>query len=172
MMAHAKDVFNNETQQRNPEFFTRNQYGELVGNDTIYTSFTHRIEDMLLPSSLFHSCSINGKACGPKDFTSFFSSVYGLCYTFNSGLDGHPLIKATLAGPLTGLELLLNVERDSYLDNPLTLTVPSWSSIVLLFRLGTVLSARSKGNRYEDNARLAFNLTIYTALYLEEHCPQ
>ena len=56
--------------------------------------------------------------CGSSNFSSFINSVFGQCYTFNSGHYGFPLINATMAGHLNGLKLLLHVERDSYLDSP------------------------------------------------------
>ena len=118
ILAGSNDVYNNESKQRYPELFNRT-FGEVSENQNYFTLFSNRIEDMLLPSSIFSSCYINGEICGAKNFTSFSNSFYGLCYTFNSGLNGHPLINTTLAGHATGLNLLLNIERDSYLDNPI-----------------------------------------------------
>ena len=44
--------------------------------------------------------------------------MYGQCHTFNSGHDDALVIDATAADDLNGLKHLLNVERNSYLDNP------------------------------------------------------
>lgn len=119
MLAGSKDVYNNESRQRNPELFF-STYGKLLEKDNYFKHFSHSIKDMLLPSSIFNSCVINGRVCGSKNFTSFTNSGYGQCHTLNSGHDGHRLINATLAGHRnTGLNLLLNIERDSYVDNPL-----------------------------------------------------
>lgn len=56
--------------------------------------------------------------CGPENFTSFASFLFGQCHTFNLGQNGRPLLNATVAGRRSGLRLLLNTQRDSYIDNP------------------------------------------------------
>ena len=117
MMAGSKEVFSKESRQRHPFLFSR-QYGEdQVKNNLYIAMFSHRIEEMLLPTPIFDSCDINGIPCGSMNFTSFISSAFGQCYTFNSGKGHHPLINATMAGQLNGLKLLLNIEKNSYLDN-------------------------------------------------------
>lgn len=117
LMAGSQDVFNNKSRQENPYLFSR-VYGDVQVKDHYLALFSHRIEEMLLPSPTFESCDVNGKICGSKNFTPFISSVFGQCFTFNSGHDHQPIINATMAGHLNGLKLLLNIERDSYLDNP------------------------------------------------------
>jgi len=117
MVAGSKDFYSEESRKRNPEFFRRT-YGEIQEKDNYLKLFSHDIKDMLLPSSIFNSCVINGRPCGSKNFTSFTNTVFGQCHTFNSGHDGHPLINVSLAGRLAGLKLLLNIERDSYVYNP------------------------------------------------------
>ena len=107
ILAGSNDVYSEESQQRNPE------------EDNFLHLFSHDIKDMLLPSSIFNSCVINGRACGSKNFTSFTHSGFGQCHTLNSGHDGHPLINVSLAGGHVGLKLLLNIERKSYVDNPI-----------------------------------------------------
>lgn len=114
MITGSKDVYNNESQQHYPELFFR-AYGEVSEDKNYFALHSHRIEDMLLPSSLFQSCVIDGKACVPENFFPFTTSKYGQCYTFNSGRDSLPLINATIDGHVSGLKLLLNIERDSYL---------------------------------------------------------
>ena len=109
-----KKAFNDEFVKRNPEFFQRQK----TANDIIKERriLSHQIEEMLLPvSPQFRSCSVNGKKCTANNFTSHMSSLYGLCYTFNSLKSGRPLVYATLSGKNSGLRLLLNIERDSYL---------------------------------------------------------
>ena len=116
MMTGSKAFFTNRSKQQNAYLFLR-QYGEVQVSNHYLAMFSHLIEEMLLPSPIFESCDINGINCGPKNFTSFVSSVFGQCYTFNSGKVHHPTIKATMAGHLNGLKLLLNIEKNSYLDN-------------------------------------------------------
>ena len=118
MMAGSKEVYSEESRKRNPEFFNRT-YGEIPEKDDPSKLFSHDIKEMLLPSSIFNSCVLNGRACGSKNFASFSHSGFGQCYTLNSGLNGHPLINVSLAGGNFGLKLLLNIERDSYFENPI-----------------------------------------------------
>lgn len=117
LLARSKDVFHNETKTKHQELFWR-FYGE-VPNIFFLNLFSHEIEEMLLPGPTFNSCLIDETACGPENFIQFISSTYGRCYTFNSGQNGNPVINATMAGQLKGLRLLLNIERESYLENPL-----------------------------------------------------
>lgn len=116
-IANSKDAFTNKSKELYPELFHRIHGGKVPKHDYI-KMFGHRIEDMLLPSPVFDSCFINNMVCGSDNFTAFFSSMYGQCYTFNSGHDDSLVIDATAAGDLNGLKLLLNDERNSYLDNP------------------------------------------------------
>lgn len=117
MFAGSKDVLNNDSKQHHEELFYR--YKGEAPEKVYYKIFSHQIEEMLLPKSLFNSCVINGVVCGAENFTKFTNSLFGQCYTFNSGQYGQPVMNATMAGQLNGLKLLLNIERDSYLDNPL-----------------------------------------------------
>ena len=117
LLARSEDVFNNETKKEHLELFWR-FYGE-VPEVFFLNLFSHEIEEMLLPRTIFNSCLYDETACGPENFTQFISSTYGRCYTFNSGKDGHPVLNATMAGQLNGLRLLLNIEIESYLENPL-----------------------------------------------------
>lgn len=82
--------------------------------------YSHQMEDMLLPNfpPTRFSCSFGGLVCGPENFTSFASFLFGQCHTFNLGQNGRPLLNATVAGRRSGLRLLLNTQRDSYIDNP------------------------------------------------------
>ena len=118
MTAGSKEVYREESRKRNLEFFQRT-YGEIPEKDDLSKLVSHDIKDMLLPSSIFNSCVLNGRVCGSKNFTSFSHSDFGQCYTLNSGLNGHPLINVSLAGGNFGLKLLLNIERDSYVENPI-----------------------------------------------------
>ena len=117
-----KKALNDEFVKRNPEFFRRPK----TANSRIMSqsNLSHQIEEMLLPvSPQFHSCSVNGKKCTANNFTSHMSSSNGLCYTFNSLKNGRPLLYATLSGKNSGLRLLLNIERDSYLATNIRPTV-------------------------------------------------
>ncbi|XP_058867541.1 acid-sensing ion channel 1B-like isoform X2 [Acipenser ruthenus] len=73
-----------------------------------YTRARHQMEEMLL------ECSYRGKECGPENFTEIFTR-YGKCYTFNSGLDGKPLLVTMKGGTGNGLELMLDIQQDEYL---------------------------------------------------------
>ena len=115
----SKDVFNSSSKKDHFYLFDRKICED--GSDTCYlTLFSHQIDEMLLPNPIFESCDINGIPCSSSNFSSFINSVFGQCYTFNSGHYGFPLIKAPMAGHLSGLKLLLHVESDSYLNNPTT----------------------------------------------------
>lgn len=117
LLAKSNDVFNSTSKKDHFYLFDRTICED--GSDTCYlTLFSHQIDEMLLPSPTFKSCDVNGIPCGPSNFSSFINSVFGQCYTFNSGHYGFPLINASMAGHLNGLKLLLQVERDSYLDTP------------------------------------------------------
>lgn len=120
LLARSPKVLTKEFKERNPEFFHRpNSPEEVKEGIEMYALFSHQIEEMLLPrGSNFESCSLNGQACGPKNFSKKTSITYDQCYTFNSGKNGHPLLNVTLAGKDSGLKLRLNIERDSYLKNP------------------------------------------------------
>ena len=120
LLARSPKVLTKEFKERNPEFFHRPNSPEEVKEEMeLYALFSHQIEEMLLPrGSTFESCSLNGEACGPKNFSKKASISYGQCYTFNSGKNGHPLLNVTLAGKGSGLKLRLNIERESYLKNP------------------------------------------------------
>ena len=117
LLAKSNDVFNSSSKKDHFYLFDRTICED--GSDTCYlTLFSHQIDEMLLPSPTFESCDVNGIPCGSSNFSSFINSVFGQCYTFNSGHYGFPLINASMAGHLNGLKLLLQVERDSYLDTP------------------------------------------------------
>nr|XP_020451453.1 acid-sensing ion channel 1-like isoform X4 [Monopterus albus] len=68
----------------------------------------HSIEDMLL------DCKYRRKDCGPENFTTIYTR-YGKCYTFNSGLDGNPLLTTLKGGMGNGLEIMLDIQQDEYL---------------------------------------------------------
>jgi hypothetical protein len=52
----------------------------ILNSNTSEKEFFFPLESMLL------YCSYNGETCEATDFISFYSSVYGLCYTFNAQL--------------------------------------------------------------------------------------
>ena len=107
----SKDAITAEYQERYPEIFNRDKI------DAFFKNYSHQIEEMLLPNvpPTFISCSFNGLLCGAENFSSFTSSYFGQCFTFNSGKNGIPSLKATMAGKNNGLKLRLNIQRDSYL---------------------------------------------------------
>ncbi|KAM9719031.1 acid-sensing ion channel 1C isoform 2-T2 [Menidia menidia] len=68
----------------------------------------HQLEDMLL------ECRYRGETCTPKNFSTIYTR-YGKCYTFNSGLDGNPLLTTLKGGTGNGLEIMLDIQQDEYL---------------------------------------------------------
>ena len=120
LFARSPKVLTKEFKEWNPEFFDRpNSPEEVKKQMELYALFSNQIEEMLLPrGSTFESCSLNGEACGPKNFSKKASISYDQCYTFNSGKNDHPLLNVTLAGKDSGLKLRLNIERESYVKNP------------------------------------------------------
>uniref|UniRef100_A0A8C9VSV6 Acid-sensing ion channel 1-like n=1 Tax=Scleropages formosus TaxID=113540 RepID=A0A8C9VSV6_SCLFO len=68
----------------------------------------HQLEDMLL------ECKFQGENCTYKNFTPVYTR-YGKCYTFNSGLDGNPLLTTLKGGTGNGLEIMLDIQQDEYL---------------------------------------------------------
>ena len=122
MLRRSQKVLREEFKNRNPKFFHRAESAREESKR--HELLSHQIDEMLLPKSThFNSCSMNGLICGPKNFSTKKSLAYGQCYTFNSGKADHPLLNATLAGKDSGLKLRLNIERDSYITNPVTPTV-------------------------------------------------
>uniref|UniRef100_A0A8C7U7R2 Acid-sensing ion channel 1-like n=1 Tax=Oncorhynchus mykiss TaxID=8022 RepID=A0A8C7U7R2_ONCMY len=68
----------------------------------------HQLEDMLL------ECRFRGENCTHQNFTTIYTR-YGKCYTFNSGLDGNPLLTTLKGGTGNGLEIMLDIQQDEYL---------------------------------------------------------
>uniref|UniRef100_A0A665X2I1 Acid sensing ion channel subunit 1 n=1 Tax=Echeneis naucrates TaxID=173247 RepID=A0A665X2I1_ECHNA len=68
----------------------------------------HQLEDMLL------ECRFRGEICTYKNFSTIYTR-YGKCYTFNSGLDGNPLLTTLKGGTGNGLEIMLDIQQDEYL---------------------------------------------------------
>ncbi|KAI3374307.1 hypothetical protein L3Q82_006145 [Scortum barcoo] len=81
----------------------------------------HQLEDMLL------ECRFRGETCTHKNFSTvrterekmvfvrFTHATEGKCYTFNSGLDGNPLLTTLKGGTGNGLEIMLDIQQDEYL---------------------------------------------------------
>ncbi|XP_015254446.1 PREDICTED: acid-sensing ion channel 1-like isoform X2 [Cyprinodon variegatus] len=81
----------------------------------------HQLEDMLL------GCRFRGETCTYKNFSTVcrkrkivtarcgIYTRYGKCYTFNSGLDGNPLLTTLKGGTGNGLEIMLDIQQDEYL---------------------------------------------------------
>ncbi|XP_076826730.1 acid-sensing ion channel 1C isoform X2 [Brachyhypopomus gauderio] len=68
----------------------------------------HQLKDMLL------ECKFSGKICTSKNFSTIYTR-YGKCYTFNSGVDGTPLLTMLKGGTGNGLEIMLDIQQDEYL---------------------------------------------------------
>ncbi|XP_076826736.1 acid-sensing ion channel 1C isoform X7 [Brachyhypopomus gauderio] len=73
-----------------------------------YNRTGHDIRDMLL------QCTFRGEICYPFNFTTIYTR-YGKCYTFNSGVDGTPLLTMLKGGTGNGLEIMLDIQQDEYL---------------------------------------------------------
>ncbi|XP_065114673.1 acid-sensing ion channel 1C isoform X7 [Paramisgurnus dabryanus] len=73
-----------------------------------YNRTGHDISDMLL------QCTFRGDPCLPQNFSTIYTR-YGKCYTFNSGLDGNPLLTTLKGGTGNGLEIMLDIQQDEYL---------------------------------------------------------
>jgi hypothetical protein len=84
------------------------------------------------------SCSFNYEPCNANDFTYYYDSNYGNCYTFNKGVDDNgtknEIKTVSLAGMLYGLILELYLgdpKTDTYLESSdgLIISVHNQSSI-------------------------------------------
>ncbi|XP_022529668.2 acid-sensing ion channel 1C isoform X3 [Astyanax mexicanus] len=73
-----------------------------------YNRTGHDINEMLL------QCTFRGEDCYPFNFSTIYTR-YGKCYTFNSGLDGNPLLTTLKGGTGNGLEIMLDIQQDEYL---------------------------------------------------------
>jgi hypothetical protein len=69
----------------------------------IFTQFGLKIDKMLL------NCKYNGMTCNKSDFLQTWDNKYGLCYTFNSGIDANknPIRNTSQTGQYSGLVLEL-----------------------------------------------------------------
>ncbi|XP_074545247.1 acid-sensing ion channel 1C isoform X5 [Halichoeres trimaculatus] len=81
---------------------------KLFNMTDFYNRTGHDINDMLL------QCTFRGEDCYPVNFTTIYTR-YGKCYTFNSGLDGNPLLTTLKGGTGNGLEIMLDIQQDEYL---------------------------------------------------------
>jgi hypothetical protein len=66
----------------------------------------------------FH-CGFHWQTCRANDFSYFFDTFYGNCFTFNSGMKSNgptaKYIKSKIPGPIYGLSLTLFL-GDSYIS--------------------------------------------------------
>ncbi|XP_020631766.1 acid-sensing ion channel 1-like [Orbicella faveolata] len=93
-------------------------FGERL-NDDANEPFTLDLERVVKEaghniSEMLSLCRWHGRLCGPKDFFVFVSLLRGLCYTFNSGKPGYPLLEQSSAGRSEGLLLQLNAQPEQY----------------------------------------------------------
>ncbi|GFY34355.1 acid-sensing ion channel 4 [Trichonephila clavipes] len=70
--------------------------------------YGHQLKDLI------QSCSFRGKPYDKKQFSYFFNTRYGNCFTFNS-YDPMKELTVRSIGRESGLELILNVEHQQYL---------------------------------------------------------
>lgn len=78
---------------------------------------------MLFLFLIFNFCVFNGRVCEFKNFILFSYFDFSWCYILNFGFNGYFLINVLLVGVNFGLKLLLNIERDSYVENLIVLFV-------------------------------------------------
>lgn len=80
---------------------------------------SHHIEDMFMSCIWEFSNSAAGKAvrCSHKNITTYYGINGQTCYTFNSGLAGHPLLKLNETGLFHAFELQLDLETHEYLKD-------------------------------------------------------
>jgi len=87
-----------------------NQDPHKVITDTNRKSYGYEIENMLI------SCYFNYQPCYSADFTYFYHSYYGNCYTFNSGVYSNGTKYRIKTSSLSGAGYGLNLEL--YLGDP------------------------------------------------------
>lgn len=104
--AAKKDLYSQEIFRKRDETF-----------GYVLKGFSHSIEGMLSFSWL-EPCKWKGQKCTSQNFSSIMNLQMGRCYTFNSGLEGHPLLEnSQIPGPLQGLRLKLNVEEEDHVTD-------------------------------------------------------
>ena len=105
LLQFSKESMSEDILKRHPELFDRDK---IVAR---WTSNSHQIGEMLLPNipPTYTSCSFDGVQCGAENFSSFASSSFGQCYTFNSGHNGSQLLTAKMPGKNNGLKLRLSI---------------------------------------------------------------
>uniref|UniRef100_A0A4W3K6I1 Uncharacterized protein n=1 Tax=Callorhinchus milii TaxID=7868 RepID=A0A4W3K6I1_CALMI len=100
-----------------------------VNTTELVDRLSHQIQDMLL------ACRFQGQICAAHNFTSIFTRN-GKCYTFNSGLDGNPLLTTLKGGTGNGLEIMLDIQQDEYL--------PVWDKTETSFEAGIKVQIHSQ----------------------------
>ncbi|XP_033854571.1 acid-sensing ion channel 1C isoform X3 [Acipenser ruthenus] len=80
----------------------------VVNTTEMMNRLSHQMDEMLL------ECKFQGGNCTFKNFTPIYTR-YGKCYTFNSGLDGNPILTTLKGGTGNGLEIMLDIQQDEYL---------------------------------------------------------
>ena len=80
---------------------------------------SHHIEDMFMKCIWEYSNTAAGNAvnCSYTNITTFYGINGQTCYTFNSGLAGHPLLKLNETGLFHAFELQLDLETHEYLKD-------------------------------------------------------
>lgn len=114
LLQFSKASMSEDILKRHPKLFDRDR---ILAR---WTSNSHQIGEMLLPNipPTYTSCSFDGVQCGAENFSSFASSSFLQCYTFNSGQNGSQLLTARMPGKNNGLKLRLNIQRNGYVKYP------------------------------------------------------
>lgn len=94
-------------------------YPESISNRSSYYDWTELLDSLSYETlmkyghqfeNLVVTCFYNGQKCGPEDFKTSYSYIFGNCYTFNP--EGYK--KSRSSGPTTGLDLQIDLEVNKY----------------------------------------------------------
>ena len=75
--------------------------------------YSHDVNAIVTPFCIFGR-KLKGEKCSAKDFVPIVTASLGLCYTFNSGIDGK-VRKVDTAGVSSGLTVILDAQTDDYI---------------------------------------------------------
>jgi hypothetical protein len=116
-------------------------------------SFTELKNMGFLLEEMLISCQFNYNTCDKSDFTYFYSSYYGNCYSFNSGRfengSNSTLKKSILAGKPYGLTIELfigNPEIDTMLDSDDGIYISIDNQTSVPFTKDNILTAEAGGS--------------------------
>ncbi|RDD47921.1 Acid-sensing ion channel 1 [Trichoplax sp. H2] len=103
---HRKGAINKKDLELATSYF-RNKTGVDFHLQNLTQDLGHRKNDIIV------SCLWDDQVCGPENFTTIFT-IYGNCYTFNSGAKKEGMLSQRGKGSAHGLRLVLNIEQYKY----------------------------------------------------------